>query len=97
MKYILIQNDIVHQIIDEFDPLFPDVQIEKRYSKKFLDQCIKVEDENVPEVRFIHKGNGKFEKPPKPIPNLQNKSMMMQYKNHLEEELKRIDIVINQL
>ena len=62
MKFVYILNDIVHEIIDEIDPNFPNIPIEQRYSKEFLKNCVVLEDDKVPEIGHIKKGN-KFEKP----------------------------------
>lgn len=40
-KYIYINNlGEVREFIDEFNPIFPNIPIEERYAKDFLDNCL---------------------------------------------------------
>ena len=50
LKYVYINKDkTVGAVVPEFDPIFPEIPIDKRYSATFLEKCITV-DESV-EVR----------------------------------------------
>lgn len=45
MKYILLdENNYTCEIIPDFDPIFPGIPIEKRFTKSFIDELIPVED-----------------------------------------------------
>lgn len=44
MKYVLLNQNVVREIIPEYDPIFPGVPIKQRYSNVFLQQCITIED-----------------------------------------------------
>lgn len=45
MNYVYINQDkTVQEIIPAFDPRFPGVPVEKRYSKSFLNRCLEVQD-----------------------------------------------------
>ena len=66
-EYVLIHNDRVHEIIPEFDPNFPGVPIEQRYSPEFLKNCLHIDEKDIPPIGHVKKGN-KFEEPPKPEP-----------------------------
>lgn len=58
MKYIYINktnDNIVGAIVDEIDPIFPDIPINERYSADFLNSCIKVSDESFEKLN-IHTG-----------------------------------------
>lgn len=65
-RYIYLdENKKVINIIPEFDKTFPDVPIQKRYSKDFLSKCIIVSDPLVEiEQHYIyHPEDNSFEKP----------------------------------
>jgi len=69
MKYIYLNTDnSVGAVIDEIDPLFPDVPISERYSSDFLSMCI-VSETSVP-VGYIKTETG-FEAPRSPEPGPQ--------------------------
>jgi len=45
MRQVYIDNDrFVREVIPEFNPAFPGIPIEQRYSKEFLDHCLEVPD-----------------------------------------------------
>lgn len=47
-KYIYLNNlGEVREFIDEFNPIFPNIPIQDRYSKEFLDQCLIMTDEEI--------------------------------------------------
>lgn len=54
-KYIYIHNGEVSGFVDEWDPTFPDIPIEKRYSKAYLTSCA-VRTEQEIEEQGIHVG-----------------------------------------
>jgi len=45
MKYVRLEDNRAVEIIPEFNPAFPEIPIEKRYTKVFIDELIKVNDE----------------------------------------------------
>lgn len=65
MKYILLNESVVTQIIPEEDPFFPGVPIEERYSSEFLSMCVPVEDVVEVHPNLIYE-NGIFVVPPEP-------------------------------
>lgn len=44
MKYVLLIQNVAHEIIPEYDTMFPGIPISQRYSKSFLQQCVIVDD-----------------------------------------------------
>lgn len=66
-KYIYIQNGKVHEIIPEFDSVFPNVPIEERYAKIILDNCVVVEEGEEPPIGYEYM-NGQFVEPAPIIP-----------------------------
>ncbi len=64
MKYILLNESVVTQIIPEEDPFFPGVPIEERYSSEFLSMCVPIKDVEV-YPNWIYE-NGIFVAPPEP-------------------------------
>ena len=45
-KYIYLNNlNVVWEILDEFSPDFPNIPIQNRYSKEFLNQCLIIDEE----------------------------------------------------
>lgn len=64
-------TQVIGAPIMEFDPVFPDVPIEERYTKEFLDGCINTTEERV-EAEGIHSGmlydpeTDTFSEPPAP-------------------------------
>ena len=47
MKYVLLNQNVAHEIIPEYDSIFPGIHVSQRYSKDFLQQCVAVEDSTV--------------------------------------------------
>ena len=82
-KYILLQNKIVHEIIDEVDPNFPDVPIEARYSAKFLKDCVEVDEKNMPKIGDVYE-DGVFSTPPPPIVAVKSKQEQI---SDIEEQI----------
>lgn len=57
MKYILLTeepNNIVQEIIHEFNPIFPDIPITERYPQELLDKCIIVSDDTNVEQGWVY-------------------------------------------
>lgn len=44
-KYVYIVDGVAREIMQEFTEDFPNIPFEKRYSEKFVKQCVKVEDD----------------------------------------------------
>ena len=71
-KYIHIsKNNIVREVINEFDNSFPGVGIEKRYNVDLLNKCRIIEDtENIPVIGYIYdEENNTYNQPIAIIPN----------------------------
>ena len=59
--YVFMINNRVTQIIPEFDPIFPDIPISKRYSEDFCKKLIQVDDsEDVKLGMYYDKDDNKF-------------------------------------
>lgn len=59
--YVFMINNRVTQIIPEFDPIFPDIPISKRYSEDFCKKLIQVDDsEDVKLGMYYDKNENKF-------------------------------------
>ena len=59
--YVFMINNRVTQIIPEFDPIFPDIPISKRYSEDFCKKLIQVDDsEDVKLGMYYDKDENKF-------------------------------------
>lgn len=54
MKYVLILNGKVHEIIEEYNSVFPGVPIQERYSADFLLNCVAVNDDQLPHIGDIY-------------------------------------------
>lgn len=74
-KYIYINNlGEVREFIDEFNPIFPNIPIEERYAKDFLDNCL-IMNENEFNKRdislgmYYNKEEDSFYYPESPIEN----------------------------
>lgn len=61
-KYVYIQNGTVHEIIPEFDSVFPNVPIGERYAKTILQNCVVVDEGDEPPVGYEYI-NGQFVEP----------------------------------
>lgn len=60
-----IYNGIVVEIIPDFDPTFPGVPIEDRFSPEFLKECVPCEE--TVQQRYTY-SNGEFFEPVEPEP-----------------------------
>lgn len=74
-RYIFIspQNNVVSEIIPEFDPVFPDIPITERYTPDFLKNCIMRSDEEIEAKGIMHgkvyyPDTNEFQDPPEPEP-----------------------------
>lgn len=54
-KYIYIYEGEVSGFVDEWDQVFPDIPIDQRYSKEYLDKCVVRTEEEIAE-QGIHAG-----------------------------------------
>lgn len=54
MKYIFLRNNIVQEIIPEFDPVFPEVPPAKRYSAKFIAELVPIDDDVRVEQKWMY-------------------------------------------
>lgn len=66
MRYIRLSNNIVAEVIPQYDPKFPNILPQQRFSQEFLNECVTLSDDTLD----IHEGmiynRGRFEEPPKP-------------------------------
>lgn len=66
MRYIRLRDNIVVEIIPQYDPKFPNLLPQQRFSQEFLDECVSLSDDTLE----IHEGmiynRGIFEEPPAP-------------------------------
>jgi hypothetical protein len=69
MKYILLDDLSVAEIIPAEDPIFPDIPLEERYAPDFIAQLLPVEDTVEVEQNWIYDaGAGTFAPAPEPEP-----------------------------
>lgn len=54
MKYIFLMENVVREIISEFDPIFPNIPITARYTAEFLAQCVTADDDADVELNDIY-------------------------------------------
>ena len=73
LNYLYInQDNVLTHIIPEFDPVFPSVPSEKRFSKAFLSACVKRTEEQIAS-EGIYAGmvydpdSDTFSAPPEPV------------------------------
>lgn len=67
MKYILLENSTVKEIIPEYDPALPNFPLEKRYTAAFIDKLMPVDDETEVYQNWVYdEENGSFAPPPQP-------------------------------
>jgi len=66
--YILLSGNKAAEMIPDFNPVFPNVPTEKRYSAEFLARCVYVSDDTEVETgweydgeRFIKKESDEYE------------------------------------
>ena len=66
MRYIRLRDNIVVEIIPQYDPKFPNILPQQRFSQDFLNDCVSLSDDSLE----IHEGmiynKGVFEEPPAP-------------------------------
>jgi hypothetical protein len=65
MKYVLINQKTICEVIPEINPVFPGFPIEERYSSEFLSMCVPAEDDVEVHPNWIYE-NGIFVVPPQP-------------------------------
>lgn len=63
MKYLLIRDDVVHEIIPGEDPTFPGVPIQDRFAPNFIAGLEAVPDDTVVEELYVKIETG-FAPPP---------------------------------
>lgn len=65
MKYVLISKNRVAEIIQDYDPTFPGIPIEDRYSSDFLAQCVAVDNDKEIQQNWVYE-NSAFSPPSEP-------------------------------
>jgi 2-phospho-L-lactate transferase/gluconeogenesis factor (CofD/UPF0052 family) len=86
-KYIRLENDVVAEILNEYEEIFGDIHISKRYTKEFINTCVVVDEDVKVEVNWKYE-NGKFIEPkPVIIDREENKKNIQDQINALENEL----------
>lgn len=73
MKYVRISSESrrVVEIIPEFDPIFPNVPIDERYTKEFISALVEVADNvEVEEGMMYDWVHGTFTEYTEPIPEI---------------------------
>ena len=94
-KYIYLNNlNVVWEILDEFNPVFPGVPIQERYSKQFLDQCLVMSEEefnasNI-NLNMIYDEEANTFNYPEPIASPEEKDSIEE--KHQEEELSEQEV-----
>ena len=69
MKYVRLNNNVVVEIIPEFDPIFPDVPIEQRYPAEFVKKLVAVDNSVEVCVGMVYNAEtGEFSEPEQPKP-----------------------------
>lgn len=84
MNYIYLVNNIVHEIIPEEHPDFPEIPITERYSEDFLSKCIIVE-ENVEVKQGWQYVEGSFVEPISSKPPIIPPDSIEEYLNSAKE------------
>ena len=64
MKYVRLNNNVVAEIIPEFDPTFPNVPITERYPAELVKKLVAVDDS----VEGYNAETGEFSEPEQPKP-----------------------------
>lgn len=103
MRYVkLTQDNKVLNVISQFDPKFPGVVPQKRYTQEFLDSCILISDDTLEILSGMIYSNGRFafEELPKAkvveIPEIEepeavtNEDILNDLKSRKKEEFKKI-------
>ena len=69
MKYVRLNNNVVVEIIPEFDPTFPNVPITERYPAEFVKKLVAVDDSVEVRVGMVYNAEtGEFSEPEQPKP-----------------------------
>ena len=98
MKYVYLVENKVHEIIPEFNPVFPDIPIANRYSAEFLADCVAVDDATEVEQNYIYNPETKtftpeseigWEEPDEPEPTEPTKEQRLTELEHENEQLKQ--------
>jgi hypothetical protein len=64
VKYVRLNNNVVAEIIPEFDPVFPNVPIEQRYPAEFVKKLVAVDDNVEVRVGMVYDAEtGTFSEP----------------------------------
>ena len=66
MRYVYLVDNVVREIIPQFDPKFPNLLPQHRYSPSFLNECVSISDDTAEITEGMVYNNGKFESPPEP-------------------------------
>ncbi len=67
MKYVRLNNNVVVEIIPEFDPVFPNVPITERYPAEFVKKLVAVDDSVEVRVGMVYNAEtGVFSVPEPP-------------------------------
>ena len=67
MKYVLLSNRSVMNIIPEYDPAFPNIPLSKRFSAAFIRELIPVSDDIEVRSGMVYDiETGEFREPPEP-------------------------------
>lgn len=67
MKYILLENNAVKEIIPEYDPALPNFPLEKRYTAAFIANLMPVDDETEVYQNWVYdEETGEFNPPAQP-------------------------------
>ena len=65
MKYILLEENTVKEIIPGEDPVFPGIPIDQRFPADFVDQLIPTDDETEVDQHWVYdEETGTFSPPP---------------------------------
>ncbi len=64
MNYVYVENNTVREIVPEYDPAFPGIPVEERYSEEFVSRLIADGVGNVRPGWIYDPGTGGFSPPP---------------------------------
>lgn len=68
MVYVRLDDNVVTEIIPEFDPIFPDVPIEQRYPAEFVKKLVAVDDNVEVRVGMVYDAETGVFSEPEPVP-----------------------------
>ena len=98
-KYIYINNlGEVREFIDEFNSIFPNIPIEERYAKDFLDNCL-IMNENEFNKRdislgmYYNKEKDSFYYPESPIENETENTEDNNIKETIDQEVLEKEVI----